>query len=335
MKYIKKFNTSLDYISHASAQSTSNIKPLLGYAEDMDYVYFNNQEDNETSDKRFAQIGDWVLAKADGSKLFVGDKVYQEKYINSEEWTAIAKVVVPYNEFKDKSVRCVALEYTGNSLTWGSDNQMSSLYNCDYFITSIPGTTTITLQQSSSANECITAFQYPYTTNKKKSVDPHLAYSGGNDQSLYNITTHDKNNFMSVILNTGKCYYDGKYNTNEIKKLIPTNLLESPDIITDISIEGNYPAAISCLKYTTVGTQAGDWYLPSIYEVMYILENQKVLKSHPASDCYIWTSSICDNKVLIIYHNGGSGCYMSKAAIIQGSELYSINTRSCVAFLKL
>ena len=56
-----------------------------------------------------------------------------------------------------------------------------------------------------------------------------------------------------------------KYSTGEITK----NDAES----------GSYPAAIACSRFYTSGTQAGDWYLPSIAELMYVAVNLDLINS--------------------------------------------------------
>lgn len=42
---------------------------------------------------------------------------------------------------------------------------------------------------------------------------------------------------------------------------------------------GSYPAAIACSRFFTQGTQSGDWYLPSIAELMYVAVNLDLINS--------------------------------------------------------
>lgn len=42
---------------------------------------------------------------------------------------------------------------------------------------------------------------------------------------------------------------------------------------------GSYPAAIACSRFFTQGTQAGDWYLPSLTELMYVAVNLDLINS--------------------------------------------------------
>lgn len=51
---------------------------------------------------------------------------------------------------------------------------------------------------------------------------------------------------------------DGEANTNLI-----INVYQNSTFAGNTSSSTNYPAAYCCKKYSTTGTKAGDWYLPS------------------------------------------------------------------------
>jgi hypothetical protein len=40
--------------------------------------------------------------------------------------------------------------------------------------------------------------------------------------------------------------------------------------ITNDSNAGNYPAACCCRRFSTIGTNPGDWYLPAVGELAYL-----------------------------------------------------------------
>lgn len=292
MKYIKKFNTSLDYQNNKLSNGYNT--PFLGYAEDIDYVYFDNKADNETDDKRFAQIGDWVLAKADGSKLFVGDKVYQEKYVNSEEWTAIAKVVLPYDAFGDKTVRCCSLVHmncsnpetgstTKSTMQWGHyPHEVANLgsYSNRYQI--VPGTTSVSMG---------TGVSYVATDSFKTtpSLDNRAFYNEDyTSEHKYSIPVYNGDKVWNFLKTIPNAWTNGRCNTDIIAAEITADI--SGSTITNNHDAGNYPAASCCLRFHTVGTSAGDWYLPSIYELLALYERNKVIKLGLDSG-YYWSST--------------------------------------------
>ena len=291
MNNINKYSTSKDY---QAAILSSNVKPSISYAEDINFIYFNEQQDNETDDKRFARVGDWVLAKEDGSKLFVGDKVYQSKYKNSEDWTAIAKVVVPYNAFGDKTIRCcslVKMDYdtpetgstSGKKMKWG-DNKTSvpNLPNRANRYLIIPGTTTVT---AGVGNAYVASDIFGVTPSLDNRAFYHEAY---NSSHVYSIPVYNGDKPWDFLKTISEDYTNGKPNTELIAAAITADI--SGDAITNSSDPGNYPAASCCLRFHTVGTSAGDWYLPSIYELVFMYSRSKLIGIDMQST-YYWSST--------------------------------------------
>lgn len=287
MNNINKYNTSIDY---QTAKLTSHTRPSLSYAADIDHIYYDGSLNNETTDKRLSRVGDWVLAKADGSKLFVGDEVYQSKYINSNEWTAIAKVVVPYNAFGDKTVRCcslVKMDYNdpengssaGTYVYWGKNAVVPSLgdYSNNYSI--VPGTSTVSTTTSP-------AYLASDLFKNVASLDYQAFYESG--KSAYSIPMYYGDKPWDFLNTIPSAWIDGKANTELIQDVITADITGST--ITNSYSVGHYPAASCCLRYHTVGTSAGDWYLPSVYELLFLYERTKTININLGSDSY-WSST--------------------------------------------
>lgn len=288
MKNINKYNTSIDY---QTAKLDSHTRPSLSYAADIDHIYYDGSLNNETTDKRLSRVGDWVLAKADGSKLFVGDEVYQSKYINSNEWTAIAKVVVPYDAFGDKTVRCCSLvnmDYddpengssAGKDMCWG-DNTTSvpNLGNYSNKYSIVPGTSTVTTTDYvvSPASDL---------SKKVASLDYQAFYERG--MLAYSIPMYYGDKPLNFLNTIPSAWTDGKANTELIQDAITADITGST--IANSYESGNYPAASCCLRYHTVGTLAGDWYLPSSYELLFLYERNKLINIRLNSS-YYWAST--------------------------------------------
>lgn len=291
MKNINKYSTSIDYQNAVLGNSE---RPSISYAEDINFIYFNEQYNNETDDKRFARVGDWVLAKADGSKLFVGNKVYQSKYINNSEWTAIAKVVLPYDAFGDKTVRCCSLVHmscsnpetgstTKSKIYWGdSSHEVANLESYSNRYQIVPGTTSVSMG---------TGVSYVATDSFKTtpSLDNRAFYNEVYTSAhKYSIPVYDGDKVWDFLKTIPNVWTNGRRNTDIIAAEITADI--SGSTIANNHDAGNYPAASCCLRFHTIGTSAGDWYLPSIYELLALYERNKVIKLSLASH-YYWSST--------------------------------------------
>jgi hypothetical protein len=69
----------------------------------------------------------------------------------------------------------------------------------------------------------------------------------------------------------------GNHNTEEIMKLQTVDW--SGETLTNNSSAGNYPAACACQRFHTDGTNAGDWYLPSMYELLFVASKTDTIQT--------------------------------------------------------
>jgi hypothetical protein len=69
----------------------------------------------------------------------------------------------------------------------------------------------------------------------------------------------------------------GNHNTEEIMKLQTVSW--SGETLTNNSNAGNYPAACACQRFHTDGTNAGDWYLPSMYELLFVASKTDTIQT--------------------------------------------------------
>jgi hypothetical protein len=66
-----------------------------------------------------------------------------------------------------------------------------------------------------------------------------------------------------------KDVYNGELNTQKLIN-IQTTVWDGDTLTNDSNTEGNHPAACACRRFHTEGTIAGEWYLPSIYELFFV-----------------------------------------------------------------
>ena len=53
----------------------------------------------------------------------------------------------------------------------------------------------------------------------------------------------------------------------------------SGETLTNNAATGNYPAACACQRFYTDGTNAGDWYLPSMYELLFVASKTDTIQT--------------------------------------------------------
>ena len=73
--------------------------------------------------------------------------------------------------------------------------------------------------------------------------------------------------------------FDGNGNTNILTKLHTVEDWKTVDKITNNSGPNYSPAAVCCTRYKTEGTQCGDWYLPSIGELGFVMARFKEIQN--------------------------------------------------------
>lgn len=122
----------------------------------------------------------------------------------------------------------------------------------------------------------------PFTKNQ---------YYNQNDQfSYYGPSPYDKNMNKNSIFFTDNLLsghksclvnIDGKIETTKILDQLTINIgnenWKNNETIENIDSSINAPAAQCCWMYSTIGTKQGDWYLPTIGELIYALARQSAI----------------------------------------------------------
>ena len=114
--------------------------------------------------------------------------------------------------------------------------------------------------------------------------------------------------------------FDGKGNTAILTKLHTIEDWKMVDKITNRTSSNYSPAAVCCSRYKTEGTNSGDWYLPVIGELGFIMarfneiqNSLHTLGSNTALPLGVinssyWSSSECDSSYVFIW-NPNRSCF--------------------------
>ena len=173
---------------------------------------------------------------------------------------------------------------------WGANGVISSLSTYSAVV-SIGNSSTISdslqLVQNNNYNSILpsdgfTAFQNPfdtdtyYNTQEERYYYIPSPYKEDDSRNLqYSQTSVPSSNDTNALSD-----FNGKTNS-----IIMTDLATGqPNWKTDTTIEnydgtGYYPTACCCWRFHTVGTKQGDWYLPAIGELGYIMPKLNTIDS--------------------------------------------------------
>lgn len=83
------------------------------------------------------------------------------------------------------------------------------------------------------------------------------------------------NYYTDLILNNCLSDFNGKQNTLNMCLKATSQQDWKTSVILNSFEKGYYPAACSCWRYHTVGTDQGEWYLPAAGEMGYLQVNIK------------------------------------------------------------
>ena len=221
--------------------------------------------------------------------------------LNYDLYTPIGIVVVPASHTDDGTAKIVSLRvmsketpntgsqitYSTESLRFGDTEYPLNNYSYHYYypfindgssefdtIQTIKGWDRNSNDGSSVLSSDITiGVQNPYdvlssyynefSDNRLRVPSPYL--NDGNKNPIYHSTENSGNMYSDM---------DGKGNTKIILDIDNSNSTDWQTASTIQNIDDNqyiHPAAQCCWRYHTFGTNQGDWYLPSIGELGYLV----------------------------------------------------------------
>ena len=280
----------------------------IAFVKDAQTIYTHEKEYN------FLNWGELKINPADiclydnvsNSKIFVSPDSWNTESYPSERFTPIGVVVVPPSHTDDGTTRVMSLasmDYNnpnnGNTnghigIAWGGYGSdvpdLPYLTQAPYItndFTNISGEqqllgfTSLTTPYFSS--DQYTDYPNPYdegtyyyigTTSSGKKGYPSPYLTGGAKNEIY----HDTSNTGNALADM-----DGKSNTEKILAVdnsSSTDWQTASTIVNNTSSSTNtqpHTAAQCCWRYHTVGTNQGDWYLPSAGELGYLASRWKAI----------------------------------------------------------
>ena len=216
--------------------------------------------------------------------------------LNPEIYTPIGVVVVPASHTDDGTARIMSvliMDYDNpdNGYKYNSNFPRILFGGNDYDVPLLNNYTTAPLIKNSSVSEFpviqeiveyatleyTTWFPSDYFTETLNPYDTKTYWNGYRDclPSPY-LNDGSKNPIYHSTSNTGNCLsdMDGKGNTAKILAVDNSYSTDWQTADTIQNIGDNqyiHPAAQCCWRYHTVGTNQGEWYLPSEGELGYVV----------------------------------------------------------------
>ena len=312
-------------------------------AETLDnkYIHFKEHKvELPIKDVSESVAADICIVDNGGNKYIVDGNSYSVDLFPTEQYTPIGVVVVPSSHTDDGTARIISLasmDYNnpdngntdGNiSIYWGGCRyDVPDLLNLGY--TPSIGNSPSELIGEQKIKEWLpinriykssdyydNEYRNPYDTatcygnNKACAPSPYL--NDGSKNPIYYNTENTGNILVDM---------DGKSNTEKIlavDKSSSTDWQTATTITNTDYTEAIHPAAQCCWRYYTVGTNKGDWYLPSAGELGYLIARWKLI--HMSLDKLIM-SGIKALKTPI-----GSGLWSSTEVSTSFAVRLSINT---------
>ena len=299
---------------------------------------------NSQSHKPIAAIGDICVANSEGDKLFVSD-------INEipEGYTPIGVVVIPHSHNVYGTGECcvMSLNYmnyntpdTGSTspikIYYGkSDFDIEGVLNADVVnyigsngnLSTLPkGITSIAYLPSDIFNTVpsLDGFSF-YKYKDSKMYCPSPFNSNYSRNYAYYTTDYSLTNAFSDYNGQQNSEYLTMYDTDD------EGWKTSEQIANAVNVGGS-PSARCCWRYHTIGTDQGDWYLPSCAELGYIFVRMNIINNtlHQLIDNGVikeaallksdihWSSTEYNSKYSryidfkdgVVKYNSGQGCYV-------------------------
>ena len=292
----ESFNTEEDRLNELPHFTSLKVEE-----EEVDYKNYKVELPIKPIEESVA--ADICIVDNGGNKYIVDGTTYSTDLFPLEQYTPIGVVVVPASHTDDGTARVISLasmDYNnpdnGNTnghirIAWGGyESDISTLPNLTQapYITNdftsisgeqqLLGFTGLTTPYFSS--DQYTDYPNPYdegtyfytgTTSSGNKGYPSPYLTGGAKNEIY----HDTSNTGNALADM-----DGKSNT---EKILAVDNSGSTDWQTSSTItntgytETIHPAAQCCWRYHTVGTNQGDWYLPSAGELGYLAARWKAI----------------------------------------------------------
>lgn len=276
MNYIKIPNTGVGQFFQDIFNKKQALERPCIISEDFrtSRIFYYKYRNLYTPDKTKAQPGDIVCWQYN-RPCYVGlDKYKSDK---NSYGTPIAVVVVPASHTENGKVKCMSL--VNMSITTpeeGGDYSKCAFGSGDTgvsyssIVTNVNGTTTVSyFDRGQIASDVL----YATVSNFMSATDENVSYNSSGGTNLIPSPYSIAGGKNSLYFDTQSCTsdMDGKGNTQRMLDLATQSGIDWSDTIpTNVRTENCFQAAFCCNRYHTIGTNAGDWYFPSIGELGYL-----------------------------------------------------------------
>ena len=289
----------------------TNIKEdSITFVKDSKKVYTHNKEYNMVNwgvlKKPEYKAGDICLVNNNTlEKLIIPADNYTLESYPADSYTPIGIVVVPNTHTDDGTARVMSLasmDYNNPEvgrtddhviMYWGGygsdistlDNKTANPYITNTSYAGIGSTQQLVgwYNSTGSAPEMSSDYydnSYPNPFDKGtcfgkdfSMLAPSPYLTGGGKNEIYHSTANPNNRYADM---------DGKSNTEKILAVDndgSTNWQTASTITNTDTTETIHPAAQCCWRYHTIGTNQGDWYLPSAGELGYLCARWKAINN--------------------------------------------------------
>ena len=287
-------NNALSYTSETNNTSSQrDAQIVLVQDETSSRITISVNQDFEVIETKAEQI---VLWDSEASqKIVVDSETYDTATYPTSRYTPIGVVVIPASHMDDGKARMMSTRWmscddpengsiTGQGMYWGVydvDINDTTNYSQLPIITSATGQQVVLASSNGFLPSDYQSYhgdsnQYDRTTNwyyefgSANNMIPSPYYFNGTPDPNYRATS-----YSGGSINNALSYFDGKHQTDAI---IATRGNKDYETWKPGSTKTeDYPAASVCDMYHTVGTNQGDWYLPSCGELGYVIARLNVL----------------------------------------------------------
>ena len=272
MKYLKKFENETEYNAYISGSE----------------VFLPNVTEKGVDDVRCKPVLPPPIISA--GMICYADSSNKLKFCTSDEWdstlgTAQGVVVVPSNHTPDGTARIMCITGFEQIMAWGRKGVDTGIPNMDRVPT---WDNTIGGAIGNDDYGCLPSDNNTFFTGATCACDSIAKYNGDTAPYIPSPYLEDGSqnpDYINIVeATTGNCLSDfnGKSNTEVL-----------------IGLGADYLAANTCNQYGTTALPAGNWYLPAMGELGYIIPRFNVINValqavggvQLSDGFYIWSST--------------------------------------------
>ena len=248
------------------------MKPNVSYCETEKHVHYNDKEQGGGSMKAgsFYYSDGTFSNELDTTKTCIGICVIPKNFLPDGKARIMSLKEMDYNNPENGSLQHVSMYFGQYSVDTPLPNQINFTTIDPNAVGSYDGTT---IGADTFGYLPTDRKDNTWETGKENKVDKGTKWN--KYATIYLPSPYMKVNGKEVLCpqyNTNATSdFDGKGNTAILTNLHTIEDWKTVDKITNQTSPNHSPAAVCCARYKTEGTNSGDWYLPTIRELGFIM----------------------------------------------------------------